>query len=256
MIKRDPAKPIIFMHIPKTAGSTLHQLFHLNFKRNEIYTLGITGAPTNGKFSDRHKASIENLYSLGKSKLSGLKAVIGHMPYGLHEAFDSDAQYITVLRHPISRILSHYNFVKENSNHYLHERLKNEAPTVGDYVERLKSKELNNGMLRFFLGRDHNKIPFDGCHREMIEIALDRVEKRFVNVGIQEHFEDSVKLICKSNNWESLEIESKNISKSKYTTTLDKDEAESILRYNSLDLLLYEEIRRRFLEGQEKTSAP
>ncbi|NQZ03481.1 sulfotransferase family 2 domain-containing protein [Idiomarina sp.] len=248
MVKRDFGKPIIFMHIPKTAGSTLHQLFQLNYRSEQIFKLGITGAPTEGSFADRHKISVDKFYSLSTLEQQGVKAVIGHMPYGLHRAFESDAQYITVIRHPISRVLSHYNFVKENPNHYLYERVKNEAPTISDYVERLNSKELNNGMLRFFLGPEHVKIPFDGCRLEMIDVALDRVEKRFVAVGIQEYFQQSVEQFCKFNNWEMPKIQSRNISKSQYSTQVNKSEMEVLLRYNSLDLLLYEELRKRFLK--------
>lgn len=255
MVKRDPKKPIIFMHIPKTAGSTLHQLFHLNYRKEQIYTLGITGAPTEGSFIDRHTASVANFHSLTKQEQSEFKVVLGHMPYGLHRAFESDAQYITFLRHPISRILSHYNFVKESPRHYLHDKTKNEAKTVADYVERLKSKELNNGMLRCFLGKDHQKIPFGGCRREMIEVALERIEKRFVAVGIQEYFEESISHLCTVNDWKTSEIKARNVSKSQYSKDLKNSEVESILRYNSLDLLLYEEIRKKFLETYSTLSA-
>ncbi|GGW82344.1 sulfotransferase family 2 domain-containing protein [Alteromonas halophila] len=252
MIKRDFEKPIVFMHIPKTAGSTLHQLFQANYKADEIYKLGVTGAPETGSFGERHKISVKKFYALNKAEQIKIKAVVGHMPYGLHEVFDNDAQYITVIRHPLGRILSHYNFVKESPSHYLHERMENEASTIVDYVQKLESKELNNGMLRFFLGPDHVKIPFGGCTRDMVDIAMERVEEKFVAVGVQEYFAESVDLFCKVNNWIKPNIKSRNMTQSKYSSALEVSELDGILRYNSLDLVLYEELRNSFLKIKKK----
>ncbi|WP_020210041.1 hypothetical protein [Gilvimarinus chinensis] len=135
-----------------------------------------------------------------------MKAVIGHNLYGLHKAFPSDAQYITVIRHPLSGIISRYNYVKSNRHHYLHDKKNQQAPTLERYVEALRAKELNNGILRAFLGEDYAKKPFYQRHRSMIDTALKHVEKRFVSIVIQEHFDESVERFCAMNEWQHLKL--------------------------------------------------
>ncbi len=63
MAYSDPEKPIIFMHISKTAGSTLYQIFQRNYKRNQMYKLGITKAPQDVDFRKRLKGSKESRFS-------------------------------------------------------------------------------------------------------------------------------------------------------------------------------------------------
>ena len=43
----------------------------------------------------------------------GKQVIGGHMPYGAHE-FLGPCEYVTLLRHPVDRVLSHYYSLKES----------------------------------------------------------------------------------------------------------------------------------------------
>ena len=104
-------KPLyVFLHIPKCGGTTLK--FHLeqNFERKELLFLYNLRFP---HLIEKRKIGnfIENLT---KDEKNSLKVVYGHeVYYGIHKVFpDRDVRYVLFLRNPISRIISHYNFLK------------------------------------------------------------------------------------------------------------------------------------------------
>ena len=74
MIARNADLPVIFMHIPKTAGSTLRQLIKRNYAGQELYFLGEVNSK--GGFGNSLKASISALEQMSKEKLAEIKIVL------------------------------------------------------------------------------------------------------------------------------------------------------------------------------------
>eukprot|EP00026_Physarum_polycephalum_P005441 Phypoly_transcript_05475.p1 GENE.Phypoly_transcript_05475~~Phypoly_transcript_05475.p1 ORF type:complete len:375 (+),score=19.68 Phypoly_transcript_05475:39-1163(+) len=85
-------KPYLFLHVAKTAGSTLSSVF----KRSE--------RPS--KFS--HTWAHPKLQDMPKMATKDI--VFGHFRYGLHYYFNRTCTYMTVLRDPIDRVVSHYYY--------------------------------------------------------------------------------------------------------------------------------------------------
>lgn len=90
----------IFLHIPKTAGSSLRKTFQSIYQKERILTLD---SPTLDKFKN-HNYDEKNIDLL-----------MGHMPFGIHNYFSSnvDFRYFTIIRNPLSRAISHY-FMPKN----------------------------------------------------------------------------------------------------------------------------------------------
>jgi hypothetical protein len=86
---------IIFTHIPRTCGNSLQEKF----------------LKTKMKICKRFHWKIQLLID-GKSKVTSKKdIVIGHFAYGVHVFFETDNyDYITVLRNPIQRWISLFNY--------------------------------------------------------------------------------------------------------------------------------------------------
>ena len=89
-------KNFLFIHIPKTSGSS--------FKASLLR-----------RYADKHGRyyNFRGLRKLFIDSKKDLKVIGGHMPYGAHHFLNKQYHYITFLRDPIQRSISHYYFIKQ-----------------------------------------------------------------------------------------------------------------------------------------------
>jgi hypothetical protein len=85
---------LFFMHIPKTAGSTLRQVFTRQFDEHDIHQ--VYDGPSIAAYGER-------------SDRDRFRLVIGHFPFGVHQGQNQPCRYATMFRHPVHQVLSHYN---------------------------------------------------------------------------------------------------------------------------------------------------
>ena len=86
---------MIFLHIPKTAGTTLHDILDRHYPPESIYSIGAIAHESMAGFKD--------LDEQDRNK-SGCCA--GIWAYGLHEHLPGPAKYFTILRDPVARVIS------------------------------------------------------------------------------------------------------------------------------------------------------
>lgn len=112
------------------------------------------------------RESIEEFKSLPDEEKRRIRCLRGHMWFGLHKYLPQLASYITILRDPIDRVISHYHFVKRAPTHRLHEEVISRKLKLGEYVSCGISPELSNGQVRLISGIEtlsfiHNPISSD-----------------------------------------------------------------------------------------------
>lgn len=96
------AEPLlVYIHIPKTAGTSLRKLLSRRYP-------GRFGKAPN-TFTHAEVAE-ERLGALVGNDPPPL-AIGGHMVFGLRDVLPADARYLTVLRDPVERTLSHYGYL-------------------------------------------------------------------------------------------------------------------------------------------------
>lgn len=101
--------PLFFLHIPKNSGTTLNQIVRKNY--HAIFKVS-WDAP-----SPRHAMS---LLAAGDAGVFGdTEVVSGRYPWGLHRVLGeaTDARYMTMLREPLARSLSGYNYLRSDSKY-------------------------------------------------------------------------------------------------------------------------------------------
>src|SRR5437879_13316375 len=92
---------LIFLHIPKTAGTTLNRIIEWQYSPFAIFTMD----------PYRIRATAERLKRLPEGLRRRLRVVRGHMLYGLHECLRQGDSYLTMLRDPVVRALAAYYFI-------------------------------------------------------------------------------------------------------------------------------------------------
>lgn len=105
----------IFVHVPKTAGSTFGDTIRKNFKREEVFEAGHRelGLKSNEKdYKIILTAFEKKLSSLTTRQKVKIKIIQSHIaPYGVHSFFNKECRYVTFLRDPFGRVISIYNYL-------------------------------------------------------------------------------------------------------------------------------------------------
>lgn len=231
-------KTILFLHIPKCAGTTLNmEILKKRFEPDELIL-----------FYDHNNDEItEQLKRMNREKK--IKCISGHFYFGIHRYYTSrPTTYITILRDPIERIISHYYQVRRWKPHHLYRQVTEGNITLKEYVENKTTCELNNGQVRVLVGLDMNP-PFGQCTGEMLAQAKENLKKHFAVVGISERFDEFLQLLGHKFGWEIPPYKNLNVSDNrKKRDDIDRETLAVIEKYNQLDMELYRFARDLFEE--------
>src|SRR5437762_5402232 len=98
--KRHP-DVLIFLHIPRTAGTTLARFLRGKYRHSEVLE-------ASHRFGETLAEQLPALRELRAASGDRIKLVVaGHAEYGQHQALSRAAKYITVLRTPWIRSEEH-----------------------------------------------------------------------------------------------------------------------------------------------------
>jgi hypothetical protein len=243
---RSADESLIHLHIPKCGGTTLRSLLVAAVPqaiRFEVDSRNIAG-------------SRALLTCLPERKRGEIRLLHGHLSYGWHELLPRRVRYITVLRDPDSRVISHYNYVRSRPDHYLYDELVGSKMSLVDYVESGLTCEVNNGQVRQISGVEdiiqepygESQIRHGSDHSALLEQALDNIERYFVVVGILERFDETLKALTALI---GLPIVPHKVLNATQDTRLaiplpTGDEIKRVRRYNQEDHELYRIMCERF----------
>lgn len=228
---------LIFLHISKAGGSTLHTILEKQYP-------GVGHYFTSGNPRGEEKGRWERLSMEERENIS---VVRGHVNYGVHEFIKKPSVYITMLRNPVERVISHYYFHKRDVGHYLHKESLSENWTLEDFV--CKTTENDNGQTRAlagvldvysFLRAGQSAISFGGCGREILEIAKSNL-RDFAVVGLTERFDESLILLKRTLGWQNAPVYVKeNVTADRpRKEVVPQDVLDLIKKHNELDIELY-----------------
>ncbi len=135
-----PIRPIVFLHLPKTAGMTLRGVLEHVYAGHPIAFLGnLSKGGELAEFAARPEAD-RRAHAL----------VAGHFPWGSQVVLPG-ARTITVLRDPVERLISVYAYNKRAPNALHHHAINEGNLSLADCVESglLKGEyNLQTNMLR------------------------------------------------------------------------------------------------------------
>jgi hypothetical protein len=220
-------KDTIFIHIPKTGGTTINTAIYESYWQTEV------------DFFYRHIQV--------KTKRSNAGDIFDPKNIEQYQKYT----IFMMLRHPIDRVTSEYHFIQERKNFM--ELLTKKPHDFNDYI---KNYQTHNGVINFLKGRRF----FDTrqATEDDLDDIINAIEKIPIHVGIFEDFAASLNYFSDVSNikWKKeIEIKRMTFNRPKIDDLSEETKA-LILEHNQLDLKLYEYCLNKFENIKKNIKEP
>jgi hypothetical protein len=239
---------VAFVHIPKTAGGTVIEMFAQVYSRSKA-TLHDAG----NYFTGPEKAARKLQRREGgwtEWERRGGRLTAGHVPYALfRQHLPHGTRYMTVLREPVDRVVSHYY------QHFQWRRGESDSPaprsgpggpaSMEEAFERGDPRACNLAT-RLLCGHPSPTGTLPGSALSDAKANL----RDFAFVGLQERFEESMLLLQRMLDLEPTPYVNRHVTVGRpLVEDLSGTERQLIREHNQLDSELYEFAVRLFDEA-------
>jgi hypothetical protein len=233
--RRPPGPTLLFMHIPKTAGTTLRKSMIKNYRRSEIAYL----------YPEPPGFPVRNLRDLPLTQRAQFRLVAGHFQYGIHNEIPNDYWYFTIVRNPVARVWSHYQYLIEVKDPAIIR--DGEIKSLQEALENRMTANLDNLMVRCFAGVNEEKSRAGSINRDVYERAKQHLQDAFVYVGQQEALPAAYAVLKDKLGWQ-WSIPPETVNRGSYISgeQMDEAKAELIRQFNAWDMKLYEQAIKLF----------
>ncbi|WP_154224014.1 sulfotransferase family 2 domain-containing protein [Marinicella rhabdoformis] len=220
----DHSLPLVFSHVPKTAGTSFESYLASQYKMSESLHIN---AP-----------DLNRLPEIINIKKNCPRLICGHHPmHGmLYQLIPAEPLYhITLLRDPIDRVLSYYNYVCGKTDHPMH----TSAMSLGfeDFLSQAPSPELHNGQTRRFAGQLHHT---DNNQIDLLETATNVLNDCFSAVFTTGALNAAITTLHNDLGFENKPLPKANQSlKRIQRSDLSTNQIASITEHNQADIALF-----------------
>ena len=229
--EHESAPKILFLHLPKTAGTALHDLLVRQYGEGDVTRpLGTIG------FDD---ALVD---------YEDFQVICGHLMASPGARLPADRVALTVLRDPIDRFLSQYNFLKFNVGHGMVDARIREG-TIDEYVQTLRPGDMSAINLQteilYPLGTDERRL----LSWEERAAAAKRALDGFDFIGVHEELDDFICVLGARFGWprDSL-LKRHNVTDRREGASLSAGCRETLERLLQPDMDVFRHAQARFRE--------
>ncbi|MDF2455802.1 MAG: hypothetical protein K0R51_1795 [Cytophagaceae bacterium] len=228
-------KGLIFVHIPKTAGSTIHGVIareywsHKHLKASKI--------PSKEAFKE-----------LPQEERYRYTANAEHIDVSVIPFIRPGLPIITFLRDPSRRVISGYEFIYNFKWHKFHKKMLEHRYSLYDFLDGKYMKNYDNGQVRFLSGSIDKE--FGTINETDLELAKHNLDHLITAFGITERFDESILHFSEILNWKTPLYTKINANKNKgYSSEhyeLDAKTLAKINECNYYDEQLYQYALEKF----------
>jgi hypothetical protein len=223
MRKYDPDLPLIAIHVPKAAGTSIREIYHEWFGEN-LYL---------HYFNEKRgelPARVELVDKVTGKPRPGI-CIYGHFNknrgFGIHSYYPEVEQFVTILRDPFELAVSEYFYLKK-AQHVMLDKSHVPATALAEYLDSITPNMLNH-------------FPFEMTLENYEEI----IDKYFIHIGITEDLETSMRVIATKLGFEvPASIRQLNITER--TEEVPYDIKQNYIRKHPVEYAVYEFARENF----------
>ncbi len=221
----DPRILLVFVHIPKAAGTSFNGLLE------KVYGSSFLNV------SNHHRA-----WEARRPNPAGIRCLSGHVPYGWHRKLggkdrqawptdglfaDREILYVSIVRDPVERFQSYFRYAKQAPKHRHHREVSSLGPRQFlEYLDRIGDR---------------------GAWDQQFRMLGGMPGERFHLVAPLEKLETFVGVLGKSLNWPAeIQIPRENVSRREVRDDFDSSLLEEIEARGARDRELYRNVCERF----------
>lgn len=224
---------LIFTHIQKAAGTSLDRILHAAAAVQRRTHRRASGGIYGQAFGADKPEALASLALLSADELRGLDQLTGHLPFGVHARLARPALYVTMLRHPVARLVSQFRFGARRG-------LWPRATRIEDLFR--DRRLVDNTQTRQIAGLVHRDAP---CDEATLQAALGNIEWRYAIAGVAERFDETLKGLIALLGWPDIAYGDWQVAGEPADPAIEREAAEAVARYCVLDLALYERAAAR-----------
>ena len=223
--------PLIFLHIPRTGGTTLTRIARRQYPANQIYMI-------DSRDPAGSAAALSLLPGFARERLA---LVAGHASFGVHRQLGG-GRYVTLIRDPVQRVLSHYRYAQQRSEHPMHQLAR--TTTLDEMLRDGRWHDLSNGQCRALAG---DEATADGTEPEaMFELARANLAEHFALWGLMERYAETLLMARAALGWQHLYYAPENATRPAPPSRKANPDLEAVRRHNEFDIALYAELEATF----------
>jgi hypothetical protein len=233
---------LIFFHIAKTAGTTLHQILRRNFPDDAMISMNY-GA---------NAGYVDELKYLSAERKAKIKYLHAHMmPLSIREYLPSSIA-IALLRDPVDRVISEYFYICQAQAHPLHAQFVSHNTSLYDYITTgISPAAVQSGQTRLLSGIQGVDWATGAgpLSRDVLETAKKNLQNKFVLVGFTERFDETLVLLKHILGWKNANLlyRKHNVSQNRLPRQhIPGTVLKLIEQYNEFDIELYHFAERQF----------